>query len=256
LQPYLLILFANCFQEATTGEIDLQEDEPEIVANMIKFLYKDSYEDGNESTATAATTGSTTAAKTSEAKGKKAQKVQSQRKTPQTSTPQSSTSTEASKTVESAEAVLINTKVYIIGDKYDIQPLKDLAAKKYGEALLNHWNSAPFVASLKLVYEETLENDRPLKDLAVKTAAKHAKELTDRDDFASLCKENAEITFDVLKASLKITPGSICPECETGMYVRKHTYEACDYCCNCRSIHDMTNPYYCVECEKYFCSSD
>jgi hypothetical protein len=113
----------------------------------------------------------------------------------------------------------------------------------------NHWNSAPFVASLKLVYEETLENDRPLKDLAVKTAAKHAKELTDRGEFASLCKENAEITFDVLKASLI----RLCRRCETADYVNRHTFAGINYCNNCGCSHYVTNPYYCRLCCKYFC---
>lgn len=216
---------------------------------MIKFLYTDTYEDGNDSTATATITDPTIAAKMSQFTAERPQDVQSQPKSPQNSTPQSSASTRASKTVEPAEAVLINTKVYIIGDKYDIQPLKDLAAKKYGEALPNHWNSAPFVASLKLVYEETLENDRPLKDLAVKTAAKHAKELTDRGEFASLCKENAEITFDVLKASLI----RLCRRCETADYVNRHTFAGINYCNNCGCSHYVTNPYYCRLCCKYFC---
>jgi hypothetical protein len=245
-------LFANCFQEATTGEIDLQEDEPEIVANMIKFLYTDTYEDFNDSMATATATDPTIAAKMSEVKGERPQQVQSKRKTPQTSTPQFPASTRASKTVEPSEAVLINTKVYIIGDKYDIQPLKDLATKKYGEALPNHWNSAPFVASLKLIYEGTLEKDRPLKDLAADTAAMHANELTDRGEFASLCKENGEITFDVLKASL--APKPICPHCETGNYVRREYLKLFDYCRSCKGDHHMTNPYYCSECDEWFCS--
>ena len=86
-----------------------------------------------------------------------------------------------------------------------IQPLKDLAKKKYADVVAYRWNSAEFVQSLKMMYEETVETDRPLKDVAVNVAAKHAKQLVDRGEFVELCKENGELAFDILKTSLELT---------------------------------------------------
>ena len=77
-------------------------------------------------------------------------------------------------------SLLINAKVYVIADKYDIQPLKQLAETKYKNGLLGHWNSDSFVSSLKLLYEETPDNNRALKDFAMNAAGKHAKALLDR----------------------------------------------------------------------------
>jgi hypothetical protein len=100
-------------------------------------------------------------------------------------------------------SLLLDVKLYIMGDKYDVQRLKSLAKAKYETAVATEWNiDSSFSASLKLLYEETLDSDRFLKDIAMKTASDHAKELTDRGEFVSLCKENGEIAFDILKAWL------------------------------------------------------
>jgi len=100
-------------------------------------------------------------------------------------------------------ALLVNAKVYIIADKYDLQDLKALAKNKYEEVVPENWNSTTFVASLKLLYEDILESDRLLKYVAVETAGEHAKELVDRGEFVALCSEHGELAFDVLKSSLK-----------------------------------------------------
>jgi hypothetical protein len=99
-------------------------------------------------------------------------------------------------------ALLINTQVFIIADKYDIQDLKQLAREKYEDVVPHTWDSSSFVASLKLIYEETLESDRLLKDVAVNMAGQHMKKLVDREEFVDLCKNNGVIAFDVMMASL------------------------------------------------------
>ena len=56
-----------------------------------------------------------------------------------------------------SEALLINTKVYVMAELYDVAALKDLAALKFSKALPQEGKSASFSASLKLIYEETPE---------------------------------------------------------------------------------------------------
>jgi len=99
--------------------------------------------------------------------------------------------------------LLTNTKIYIIADKFHISGLKLAAKEKYQEAGIAEWNHPSFSESLKLMYENTLPTDRLLKEVAIEVAAKHVKELLDREEFASLCKESGEIAFDVLQASFK-----------------------------------------------------
>ncbi|EKD20163.1 uncharacterized protein L3040_002878 [Drepanopeziza brunnea f. sp. 'multigermtubi'] len=169
------------FKEAITGQIDLDGNEPAVVEAMLKFMYTSDYPDGREDDHGAATkAGALTATETAP---------------------------------EIGGALLFNTKVYIIGEQLDVQPLKELAKNKFEEIIGDQWNSASFVASLKLLYEGTPEKDRLLKDVAIKTAGKRAKQLCDRGDFVTLCKEDGEIAFDVLKAVTKSTPKRTCPDC-------------------------------------------
>lgn len=53
------------------------------------------------------------------------------------------------------------------------------------------------------LYHEILDEDRDLKDTAMKIVVKHAKELMNRGEFVALCKEMAEISFDAFKALLE-----------------------------------------------------
>jgi len=104
------------------------------------------------------------------------------------------------------KALVINTKVYIIGEKYMVPNLKEFATKKFETALVDQWNSKSFADSLRLMFDETLENDRMLKDVAIKYAGKKARQLVDRGEFATLLKEKGEIGFEIFKVSLNKTP--------------------------------------------------
>lgn len=164
---------------------------------MLKLMYNRDYSDGHESDTV--TTLSTAA----------------QNARPTRSSPPSS-ATASGSAIASADkgALLTNTMVYIIGDQLQIPDLKMLAKKKFEEVVTDRWNSGSFVAGLKLLYKETLENDPSMKDIAVKTAGEHVKDLCDRGEFVALCKEEGEIAFDVLKASLTAkATGQAYPNC-------------------------------------------
>jgi hypothetical protein len=108
--------------------------------------------------------------------------------------------------------------IYVCAEKWDIQPLKTLAKEKYGSILSSAWNTEHFVHSLKLIYDGTPDTSEPdgLRELAIKAAATHAKELLDRGEFLNLCKERGDLATDVLKASLHQTSedgGSGIPRC-------------------------------------------
>lgn len=94
--------------------------------------------------------------------------------------------------------------IYVTAEKYDVQPLKTLAKDKFEAILATGWNSEHFVDSLKLIYDGTPDTAEPdsLRELAINTAAIHAKELMDRGEFLSLCKERGDIATDILRASV------------------------------------------------------
>jgi len=122
-----------------------------------------------------------------------------------------------------------------------------LAKKKYEEVISGRkWNSTSFVASLKLLYEETLGNDRLLKDVAIKTAQEYIKDLCDRGDFATLCRETGEIAFDILKASLTEDRASSTAE---------PPVKACRFSVQSTHISYLPNffgDYHCSSCRRFF----
>jgi len=121
-----------------------------------------------------------------------------------------------SKPAPDTHALLKRTKVYVLADRLVILALKKLAATKYKEILPNKGLTSSFTASVKLMFEETLENDRLLKEVAVKIA-----DLTEREQFLSLCKERGDIAVEFIKA---ITAGTFiknCPTCAKDGAVRQ-----------------------------------
>ncbi|KAG0646411.1 Kelch repeat and BTB domain-containing 5, partial [Hyphodiscus hymeniophilus] len=203
-------------KEAFLGVIDLEDDEPEVVANMIHFLYHASYDDGR---ARAVCEGVTTSCTTQIAVSDLNSDSSAASDTSQLfgsyhslDFPTNYRLTTPSAFESSAGgSVLMNAKVYVAADKYDIPTLKREAQKKQEEVLDRGWNSASFVTSLKVLYEGTMDTDRALRDITMKFVGKHAKELMDRGEFVSLVREDNEICFDVLKASLAAAPGTTPP---------------------------------------------
>ncbi len=95
-------------------------------------------------------------------------------------------------------------KLYVLGEKYNIQSLKDQVFVKYRDLLPHSCRTSSFVESLELIIEGTPEtkNPDPLRVLAITTAGENAKVLIDRGEFVSLCRENGSFATEILRASL------------------------------------------------------
>jgi len=128
--------------------------------------------------------------------------------------------------------LLAHTRMYIIGDKYDIPGLKKLSAKIYGSQVLRDSGTPSFTASLELMFKETVEKDRDLKDVAMEFLIENARHFLARDDFATVCKENGDIGYELATAawsqgSRAGTPDSplalppACPICKSSSRVIK-----------------------------------
>jgi hypothetical protein len=96
-------------------------------------------------------------------------------------------------------SLLINAKVYIIADKYDIHSLKEWAVTKYKEVLPATWNSTSFVESARLIYENTVDSDRMLREVIIRKASENVKALFDRGEFVELLRSHSEFAIEVLK---------------------------------------------------------
>jgi len=140
----------------------MDDDEPEMVAKMLDFIYCDNYDDDRKPGL-------------------------------------------QNRATKSQGSLLTHTKLYILGDKYQIEPLKQLALSKYGPAVSKEWNQSAFSASVKLMYANTVKSDRALKDAALKAAltSNHLRVLFRKDDFQALVLECSEVGRDIMALQLK-----------------------------------------------------
>ncbi len=96
--------------------------------------------------------------------------------------------------------LIINAKVYIIADKYDIPALKGVAVRMYKDAVIDRWNSPSFPASARLVYDNTAVEKDKLRGTIVEVALENLVGLTSREDFLALLQKNGEMAKDIIVA--------------------------------------------------------
>lgn len=96
--------------------------------------------------------------------------------------------------------VLLNTRIYILADKWDIVGLKSLALRKFKVAQFMQTLSNSFIQSLKLIYTELPESDEALKRTALGFARIYHVDFLRRADFLELCEDCGEIALDMLQA--------------------------------------------------------
>jgi len=96
-------------------------------------------------------------------------------------------------------SLMTNVKVYIIADKNEIGALKKLASTKYQQVVQKSWNNPAFAESARLVYENTMESDRAIRNVIVQTASDNIKALLDRGEFVELLNSHGELATEILK---------------------------------------------------------
>lgn len=121
------------FQETQTGEIDLPDDEPSVVEKMLTFLYDGDYDDERAS----------------------------------------SSRPKAFYEKWFERALIVNIKVYILAKKNNIEALEKPAKEKYLNVVLDLWYTPSFSTSAILLYDNTLQSDRLLRDIVAETAREH-----------------------------------------------------------------------------------
>ena len=151
--------------------ITLEEDEPEIVEKMIEFLYTAQCSNYLENVVALDT------------------KLPS---TPDSPSPKS-------------QLVLQSTKLYIIGDKYDISALKLYACNQFYTGLDVHWNMDIFVKCLELIYTQLPESDTGLKETALQfmNYGPRVDRLLEHSNFLEFNDKNGQVCADIFKGYRK-----------------------------------------------------
>ena len=99
--------------------------------------------------------------------------------------------------------LLVNAKMYGLGDKYDIEALKHLAKEKFSVALDAGWDIISFPEVIDTVYSTTLASDRGLRDCLTAVLLKHKGELHEHEGFNSLITgklADGDFAMDVIHA--------------------------------------------------------
>ncbi|EXL42130.1 hypothetical protein FOCG_15478 [Fusarium oxysporum f. sp. radicis-lycopersici 26381] len=90
----------------------------------------------------------------------------------------------------------LHAKVYALGEKYGIQPLKALALRKFESEAQFHLHSDNFLQGIREAYTSTVETDRPLRD-AVVAILRSNKDLLKKESVKEVLKQTG-LGFDLL----------------------------------------------------------
>jgi hypothetical protein len=89
-------------------------------------------------------------------------------------------------------SIILDVKMFVLADKYFIEPFKAVACAKFAEHCESKWKTGDFARAVQELYESGVE-DRGLKDVAVTCVRAHAKEmLVKKDDYPDISRAMRE----------------------------------------------------------------
>ncbi|KXT07780.1 hypothetical protein AC579_4303 [Pseudocercospora musae] len=105
---------------------------------------------------------------------------------------------------EHVSAIVMDVKMFIIADKYNIKTLMDLAAEKFEVRCREQWREAGFADAIKEVYTAVPGHDDRLKRTIIDIVQENAVQLFDGNNevspnFARTARELAEFSADMSK---------------------------------------------------------
>ncbi|KAF5989217.1 amino acid transport gap1 [Fusarium coicis] len=94
----------------------------------------------------------------------------------------------------------LHAKVYALGEKYGIKPLKALALRKFEAEAPFRIHTDDFLEAIREAYTSTIETDRPLRD-AVVAILRSNKNLLKKDSVKAVLKDpGLGLSFDIVMA--------------------------------------------------------
>ncbi|KAH9826501.1 hypothetical protein Tdes44962_MAKER00464 [Teratosphaeria destructans] len=120
---------------------------------------------------------------------------------------------------------VMHAKMYALGSKYSIPSLQTVALGKFMEAASYAWNTDDFVTTIGLVYTNTPDEDKGLRDIAARTIIKHSSTLLQRPEIESQVRSISGLAYDLLSlhsAEVKKHNAGIpaCMECDKEFEVK------------------------------------
>jgi hypothetical protein len=174
----------NCEQEASSRHIDFEDNELPVITVVLKYLYTQDYDDtvSPDQVFNAANDQSPLIRDES---GEEAGSLRSP------------TPTETA----TSYSLVFNTEIYIAVEKFDIPALKELATQKYESRVSVHWNSPEYSEAAELLWENTVDNDRLLRNVVIEVSNEHIDDLLDCGEFVKLMGSQGSFCLEVLRVS-------------------------------------------------------
>ncbi|KFY01211.1 hypothetical protein O988_02862 [Pseudogymnoascus sp. VKM F-3808] len=153
---------------ANLGVIDLAKYEPKIVEKLLRYIYQDDYDDERETIPPPS-------------------KSEHPRQKP-------------GKPLPNGEALMINIKVLLIAEKFDLDGLMKLAVEKHEEAVQMLWDTPSFGRSILLLYDSEMNEvlGRELRNATINAIANNAAELLKNKAFRGILIRCGELATEVL----------------------------------------------------------
>jgi hypothetical protein len=105
---------------------------------------------------------------------------------------------------EDQPALVSSVRVYAIADKYDIQPLKELAKERFCNWAEDNWDHENFSDIVRELFESTPNSDRGLRDFVIRIVATHADLLSQKDKFRQVIEDFGDLGLGLSCQLLKI----------------------------------------------------
>lgn len=99
---------------------------------------------------------------------------------------------------EAGAPLIVHAKLYILGDKYDIPSLKELASRNYGEIVATQWNTKAFPESAEMIYNNIAVEGDLLKDVIYENARNNILTLINVPGFEGLLRRTNDFAADIL----------------------------------------------------------
>ncbi|KAF2023835.1 hypothetical protein EK21DRAFT_105063 [Setomelanomma holmii] len=93
--------------------------------------------------------------------------------------------------------LLLHSKMYTLGDKYDVIGIKDLATEKFKRACAAFWDNETFAAAAHHAFSTTMGDDKGLRDIVNATVSDHM-ELIRKPEVRTLMIEFGGLSLGIL----------------------------------------------------------
>lgn len=206
-------------QEASTGVVDLSQDDPQAVKMMMHYFYHLDYPHvamhetpgdghqpalhGNEASQPSTSTlfsspfDSSSSALFNQPTRKIATPIRNRKKKLGSKAAPAWTDLDITTEIRDPN-LIIHANVYTLGEQYAVEGLKAVALDKFVAEVKVHWTTEDFLQAVEHVYGATPEHDRGLRDVVRNTFYEHRRELMDRENVKRYLRDVPDLAYDVL----------------------------------------------------------